>query len=311
MSDWNLPQQDNEKFFEWETKMHEGVNAPYVTDAENRAIIDYLSNLSLLYDVPFAYLVPSQKMLVDNEIKFFYLDTNWIRILLDGVCSLGRIGKMDYTNDVRFLKEIVNNALTSNKNIRRKLKGKPILNKYELHSNGEVPVCTGFLLRSELVSGWRGLEFIAYGDPQNEESVLSALRLETISKDILLGIYQGVIKKLEIKQPPEGFHYGFDKHKDGGKTTLKKSLRTIEDGKLIYKNGKCVQIEVVQRENRVINFKETAKAIGKSPDLFKDITKETSINGAHIALEMIQNPYKIQILAKEQQGKSISSDKDC
>jgi hypothetical protein len=300
MADWNLAKQNNELFFN-SLQSLKGIEASSEYNIPNYdQIVEALSHISLLYDVPFAYLVPKENMLSQNQIKFFYLDTNWIKYLLDGACSIGRVGKIDYANDVLFLAEICKNALNNNINIRKKKQGKPLLGKEELASleDSDIPVCTGFLLRSELVKGWRGLEFIAYGDPKDSAGILTALRLETISKDILLGIYKGVIKKLDIKQPPEGFHYGFNRYNNAGKITLNKSLRGLDDGKLIYKNQKTVEVEVVQRNNRVINFRETAKNMANSRDLFKDGTGKMQVNSAHIALEMIQNPYIIEIIAE-------------
>lgn len=247
-----------------------------------------LSHLSLLYDVPFAYLVPAENMLKLHEIRFFWIDSNWVRIFLDGALSIGRNATIDDVNDTVFLKKIYENAISRNVNIRRKLRGKDLLSGVD-----HFTPCTGFLLRSPLVEGWRGLEFSAFGDTAGNET-LHPLRLETLSQEILLGLYSGVIRRLDIKQPPEGFHYGFtkeetDKGRHLGKKAykLKKCLRSIEDGKLLP--GKTIQIE--ERGNRVINFAAAARSIKN--ELFPGTSEEP--DSAHIALEMIQNPYMLNI----------------
>lgn len=292
-----------------------------------------LRNLSLLYDVPFSYLVPSENMLKMNEIRFFYLDSNWIRTLLDGASSIGRTASIDYSNDIEFLKDIYNRAISQNVNVRRQLQCKTAVNGLDI----DLP-CTGFLLRSQLVGGWRGMEFIAYSDTYGQNS-LTALRLEALSSEILLGIYSGEIARLDIKEPPEGFHYGFDNN--NGK--LEKMLRSLDDGQLIKcsdhqsikdasgksikdandeiiedasdarikdANGQSIKdannqsitnnyreqiiIPLKERGNRVIDFSDAANKIKQ--ELFPN--SEEKPNSTHIALEMIQDHYMLNIYNK-------------
>ena len=53
-------------------------------------ISKWLGRLRLLKGVPFNYLVPDERMLPPESIRFFYLDINWIDSLLDGAFSIGR-----------------------------------------------------------------------------------------------------------------------------------------------------------------------------------------------------------------------------
>ena len=46
----------------------------------------------LLYGVPFHYLVPDERMLPPESIRFFYLDPGWIATLIQGATSVGRLG---------------------------------------------------------------------------------------------------------------------------------------------------------------------------------------------------------------------------
>jgi hypothetical protein len=50
----------------------------------------WLGRLRLLKGVPFNYLVPDERMLPPESIRFFYLDMNWVDSLLDGAFSIGR-----------------------------------------------------------------------------------------------------------------------------------------------------------------------------------------------------------------------------
>ena len=53
-------------------------------------IAAWLGRLLTLAGVPFGYLVPDEAMLPPESIRFFRLDENWVRALLDGAFSLGR-----------------------------------------------------------------------------------------------------------------------------------------------------------------------------------------------------------------------------
>ena len=89
----------------------------------------WFEQLGLLYDVPFNYLVPDEEMLPSESIRFFWLDWFWIESLLDGAFSIGRVQDSDAQQDRN------NNPLTS-----------------------QAKQITGFIMRSEVVSGWSDLQ---------------------------------------------------------------------------------------------------------------------------------------------------------
>src|SRR6185437_10309358 len=51
-----------------------------------------LAHLRLLVGVPFDYLVPDERLLPDESIRFFYLDRSWTDRLVDGAIAVGKIG---------------------------------------------------------------------------------------------------------------------------------------------------------------------------------------------------------------------------
>jgi len=67
----------------------------------------------------------------------------------------------------------------------------------------------GFLLRSPLVRGWQGLEMKAIG---LEDEPLTPLRIDRLSPEIMLCIFSGRLKSIEVRQPPEGMHFGATMH---------------------------------------------------------------------------------------------------
>jgi hypothetical protein len=54
------------------------------------SIYSWLEELTLLRSIPFNYLVPDEKLLPEESIRFFTLDEGWIWAMIDGALSVGR-----------------------------------------------------------------------------------------------------------------------------------------------------------------------------------------------------------------------------
>ena len=148
------------------------LNAPGDDNSMPQPLRTWLDNLSLLYGVPFSYLVPDERMLYPAEsIRIFWLDWYWIECLLAGAFSIGGPTAAD----------------TTFKNPH--------------------PVVTGIMLRSEVVSGWPGLQVDAY---DKNESPLDTLRTERLSPNVLVCMFAGEIAKLTIHQKVETLHFAVD-----------------------------------------------------------------------------------------------------
>ncbi|MEH2318768.1 hypothetical protein [Nostoc sp.] len=183
---------------------------------------EWLKNLALLKGVPFHYLVPEEKMLPSESIRFFCLDWFWVESLLDGVFSLGS--------------SIIGNGQKSVPKELPKQQG-----------------ISGFLLRSQVVSGWPDLQVEAAD--QLSEKKLELLRLERLADNVLLCLFAGDIKKLEIALKPQGLHFGFN-NKDN---KLSRELREL-NGK--EKNDWKVEDIPWQDELlKVLNINALAKKI--------------------------------------------------
>ena len=232
------------------------------------SVLELLKEASLFYHVPAAYLFPVPDMLKKDSLNFFQVDHNWA--MLDGICSVGRNASIDYTHDTELIVDIYRQALRENEQVRLKLQER------EYTDTGEdVPeVISGFLLNSVLTENFRGLEFRAYGQREGGEP-LKALRIETLGRQLLLGIFKGEIRRLEIAQPPEGLHFGF--HTEDG--VMKKTVREINEGKLGDKQAELVW---KSKEDRVIDVKASAAKL-------KEVAGLQNMTSAEFALEMIQN----------------------
>lgn len=181
-------------------------------------VATWLGRLLLLYGVPFHYLVPQQGMLPPASLRLFFLDPIWIQCLVQGACSIGNTGYGDTLVD-RVMNEVVvptqptaqatgTAAAGVRDGLRKEREGvKPHKTDRKLHW----PL-TGFLLRSPVVTGWKGLEIKAY---RGTAVPVDPLRIEQLTEDVMLGLFNGVIERLVIRQPQEGLHFGLEVDGEG------------------------------------------------------------------------------------------------
>lgn len=155
-----------------------------VTTEMPEFVRDWLEKLSHLQGVPFKYLVPDEKLLPTESIRFCQVDLNWIRCLLDGAYSIGRITTHDFECD----SQLTNTFFTPN---------------YQM---------TAVLIRSNIVSGYPGLLIDAYKD---RNSALTELRREYLSQSILLYLFEGELDRLNIHQKPEALHLALELESNG------------------------------------------------------------------------------------------------
>ncbi len=244
-------------------------------------ILRRLEGLSLLEGVPFLLLAPRPDMLPDESLRFFHLDGSWLFALLDGALSPGRSLRMDLGRDAAILEGIFQKVLDGRTAVRRRKQGRPpplpdAAVSAEADGGGGSS-CTGFLLRSALVRGWRGLEFKAFADAEGRDE-LAALRLETLSGDVLLGLYRGVVRRLEIRQPPESFHFGIAAATGGG---FRKRLRDLTSGVPFGEGGDVSLALRGGAGNRVLDMAAAAAAM--------TARLGTAVTSAEFAVEMIEN----------------------
>ncbi len=151
----------------------------------------------------------------------FYVDPNWVEALLDGALSTGRVNNTDTILDL-----VMSGGLITGY-VNQSIENPGI-------SSDEIPMrllnITGFLLRSNLISGWRGIEIEAY---DTDNKLLPALRFERIDTDIFLGIFNGNVSSIIITQPYEGLHFGIKTDGNNYQKNLKNedgSNQSVTDG---------------------------------------------------------------------------------
>jgi len=160
----------------------------------------WLGRLFRLHGVPFHYLVPDPGLLPPESLRFFYLDSGWIAALMDGALSIGWTPQsqlyIDKAMAGNFLAETAQNEL-----------GVSTIDASRADAVKVIGHITGFMLRSRLVAAWRGIEITAK-DKHGPLGPDRILRIQRVTDDTLLVIYNAQIQSIVITQPPQGMHFG-------------------------------------------------------------------------------------------------------
>jgi hypothetical protein len=185
-------------------------------------VVDFLGGLRLLKGIPFSYLVPDAGMLPPETLRMFTLDPGWIEALIDGAFSIGRTSEDQRATDQAAMAAV--RPLSAASARRRRRNDRPHLAALKADPpDPAMQVVTGFLLRSQAVRGWPKLQVDGYSsDNLANPPDVPKLRMEHLSKDVLLCLFDGVVKMIAIHEPPEQLHSGveFDTH-GAARTTLR------------------------------------------------------------------------------------------
>lgn len=172
------------------------------------ALTRWLARLMLLYRVPFAYLAPDERLLPEDSLRFFHLDPVWLKCLVEGACSIGRSATQDDWIDRHLRGVAFDLAGRHAEGLRTKTPSPDAAHDCALDAAptiGAAWVRSGFMMRSAAVAGWQGLEMAARDGDGIE---LRPLRIDRLSPTIMLCIFGGDVREIEIRQPPEGVHFG-------------------------------------------------------------------------------------------------------
>jgi hypothetical protein len=287
----------------------------------------WLARLVLLYGVPFSYLVPDEDMLPKESLRFFFVDPIWVQHLVEGACSVGSNGYGDALIDRAMNKwvqpnqpadpardAIVNKTAAGVRDrLRREREGAPLPQETE---DLAWPL-TGFLLRSAVVEGWRGLEVMAYREASGNEKVaphpgwteeqktkyerenvvpLKALRIEQLSPDVMLGLFNGIIGELVVRQPQEALHFGLTR----SGVAFSKTLREMgykdlsRAGELLTGHAVDLSQSGLMREARgvidVARVAETMRGALAGLDALprEPATEQVRLTSAEFAVQMIE-----------------------
>ena len=268
---------------------------------DEQSLSDWLGRLKLLHGIPFHYIVPDVEMLPMESIRFFYVDSIWLDYLTEGALSLGRSTTGDNAHDKAFLGDLHVFSQFGVKMQRNKVLGHLSFHlnakeKSRLEANAgpikPTEKITGFLLRSGVVSGWEGLQVEAFLDDAGSSSA-QLLRMDHLSPNVLLCMYEGIVKKVTIHEYPEVLHFGVDI--TGTPASFSKSFRYIVDHD-DHAAGKQVPIDIAvpvkiadfsrAGSTGVLRVNDLANAM--HTELSNKIAYAGSFTAAEFALEMVE-----------------------
>ncbi|EPX62287.1 hypothetical protein D187_008474 [Cystobacter fuscus DSM 2262] len=225
----------------------------------------WFEDLRDLRGVPFEYLVPDARLLPAESLRFFRMDWRWMKCLLDGANSIGRVTEADRRLELR----------------RRS--ASPLEEADRL--------ITGFLLRSSVVSGWKDLLVDGYdvliedNTFQPPESMLNLARMERLNDNVLLCLFEGDVKTVDIHLQPEAMHFGVDAPVDEA-PRFRKTPRDRETGS-----------EILERQFPVPWKKDEALGVihmGELAQKLQNVQSRSEYTSAPLALQMIEGVQKVR-----------------
>jgi hypothetical protein len=288
-----------------ETDVQEAVREAGGKELEE--IADWLARLYLLVGVPFENLVPHAALLPEESVRFFYLDSNWLDTLVEGALSIGIESSRDRLYQDLMKDLIWNTTFAATQAARDKLLGDLAA---KTPPGSIVPfdrqALTGMLLRSAVVSGWPGLEVLAYtsytldaaGSAKPDlATAFSPLRLERLSDDVLLCIWPTVPAVVTIDEPHEGVAFGFEDPPPPAKEGYYLYLRSLATGNYgtplctdeQIEKGSCThQIDAVA--TGVIDPATRSVDVGKLVGLIKSNLNSSTLRVCDFAVQMVKVP---------------------
>ena len=176
------------------------------------SITQWLGTLASLQNIPFNYLVPDERLLPPESLRYFYLDFNWLDALIDGAFSIGRTTSQAAKVDAIRMQKIRHHAYQA------MFKHRKNSSRVSASIFDGTNIVTGFLMRSQAVSGWPNLRYKGYDSQGNE---LNKLHVFQLAKDVSFVLFNGEINKLVVEEPPEQLHLGVEGCSGTYSTTLR------------------------------------------------------------------------------------------
>jgi hypothetical protein len=165
------------------------------------SIAKWLANLSLVFPVPFSYLVPDPRMLPVESIRFFYIDSNWIDALTAGALSIAIHNSLDASLHQALLPTVRRAVATGRRNLFSRTRSDAAFNTSNTGAG-----MSGMLIRSQLVPAWPQLLITATlgGAPVN------IVRNDCPSPNVRLCIFDGIPDTVTLAEPYQGVLFGVE-----------------------------------------------------------------------------------------------------
>ncbi len=252
---------------------------------------NWLVRLRLLEGVPFANLVADSELLPPESIRWFYLDRRWTDAIVQGALSVGTVNSDDRIQLNAQYPAIRAELDTEERNVRLRGSGG--------RRRGPPAPISGFLLRSEAVSGWPGLHVRAFNvDPGSADDIrfkdddprrIRLLRLERLAPAVLLCLFDGIPKVVHIEEPRQGVQFGFMHEDSDGKRSATLRPRNKADFEYLANDGsKDVKVPFRVGSSGVVDIRRLADALANHPETGAG----DGLDSAEYALQLIRFPFR-------------------
>ncbi|MEM6268498.1 MAG: hypothetical protein AAF998_03630 [Bacteroidota bacterium] len=239
-----------------------GGNQDTSTEAMPATCLSWLDDLKKLKGVPFGYLVPDEELLPAESIRFFQVDNLWQESLLDGALSVGRVTSSDVDLDTDI---------------------------YNTEESLSASTMTGFILRSEVVSGWPGMLIEGYSDTDGANSVKLSRR-DLLSNNVMICLFDGDVQAVDFHLKPEVLHFGALAQ---GASSYIKNLRD-GDGE---ENGPSISLPL--NTKRAVDVSELLARIQNASDANPGLVEwPNRPTSADLALQMLEGIDRIRFQRK-------------
>jgi hypothetical protein len=188
--------------------------------------IDWLARLLLLDGLPFEAIVPVASMLPPESLRFFHVDDHWLDALLNGALSVADRGP----DHARMLERLRVQVGAEARSAAAELRMRTLAGAASARVPAAVPGApakppaqearkpgagsSGMLLRSSIVADVPGLSVSAFAD-DNRTEALRLLRIDHLSSTVLIALFDGVARRIEIAEPAHALHFGVTRSPDG------------------------------------------------------------------------------------------------
>jgi hypothetical protein len=254
-------------------------------DPKVAQIWSWLGDLLLFKGVPLFYLVPDERMLPAESIRFFHIDQSWLTALLDGALSLGRVTASDLSHDVAFHSTHQAGAAKAAAAARPRKRGTLATAVGDFPLPPARPV-SGLFLRSSAVTDWPGLQIEATG-AQGDATIL---RMDSIGT-LLVCLFDRAVNQVKLSAPPEGVHFGFQEVEANNTITLTKKRRNITGGNIGTEiDGGALTTVPYRGSNGVLDVHALAKFFADSFGMRLNDdppSAKTPFTAAEFALQMV------------------------
>jgi len=180
----------------------------------------FLAHIRMLVGVPVEYLIPDERLLPPESIRFFYVDRSWTDRLVDGALAVGQIGSREsahYESRSAGLTQLLDQSERMVRSLQRKTDFEAAKAASAADARA-ADLVTGFILRSSTVSQWPHMDVRGYetpvaepyetSDPAVVAHQLKTLRIERLAPSVMIALFEREPQMVILEEPHHGVQFG-------------------------------------------------------------------------------------------------------